>query len=441
MKLPRHIALVCALAIGLGVVTSTAATAAGTNTISGHVWQDMNRNGVMDLGEAPFSGQLLMLFDSNGTNVASVQTASDGSFSFTGLADGTYTVSFATQYWWNLRNDWVPTTTGSLAYSRTVSISGTANADIGLRPIVRSNDLNSPITTFTAPTGLVVDSYDDAVTAQDIYAALARGMLFGPEAATTTIHFDYGSQTDATWSVAGANGTYGDFHANLWIAYVSWLDPAHYDEVLFHEYGHDWGNYNAEVVQQDDSYSAYLKARGLYGDSRLYSSKAWDPNEMLAEDYRQLFGPSTAANYPQMNSDIPLAANVPGLKTFLQSTYTQSPATGPAPNPSPSPTPTPTPTPVTISQLAVSPQPISSTGTIGFALSEHATTTVDVLSPSGALVRRLMAAVSANGAVSTKWDRKDSSGHRVKSGTYTVKVTAVDDYGDTVNATSPAKVS
>jgi hypothetical protein len=441
MKLSRQVALVSALVVSVGMVTTTAAGAAGTSTITGRVWQDTNRNGVMDPGEAPFAGQALMLFNASGTNIASAQSGTDGSFAFSGLADGTYTVKFGTQSWWNLRGDWVPTTTGSLYYSRTVTVSGSAVVDIGLRQIVRSADINSPLSTYVAPNGIDIRSYDDAVTAQDIWAAMSRGALFGPEAAVTTVYFDYGTQTDATWSVSGSNGTYSGFHANLWIAYLSWLDNT--DEVLFHEYGHDWGNYNAEIVQQDDTYGAYLKARGVYGDPRLYSSKAWDPNEMLAEDYRQLFGSPNAAAYPQANTDIPPAAQVTGLKSFLQSTYTQPSGSAPAPSPTPSPSPSPTssPTPVTISQLTVNPQPISSSGTIGFTLSEHATTTVDVVNASGALVRRLLAAVSASGAVSTKWDRKDSSGHRVKSGTYTVKVTAVDDYGDTVNAAVPAKVS
>jgi len=441
MKLRRYVAIVAVLAVGAGVGTTTAADAAGTGVITGHVWQDTNRDGALDAGEPGLGGEALMLFNSSGTNIASAQSGADGSFSFTGLSDGTYTVKFGTQSWWSLRNDWVPTTTGSLYYSRTVTVSGSAVADIGLRQIVRSTDINSPLSTYSAPNGISIRSYDDAVSAQDIWAAMSRGTLFGPEAAVTTVYFDYGTQTDATWSVSGSNGSYSGFHANLWIAYVSWLDNT--DEVLFHEYGHDWGNYNAEVVQQDDTYSAYLKARGVYGDPRLYSSKAWDPNEMLAEDYRQLFGSPNAAAYPQANTDLPPAAQVTRLKTFLESTYTQASGAAPAPSPSPSPSPsaTPTPTPVTISQLSVNPQPISSTGTIGFTLSEHATTTVDVVNSSGALVRRLLAAVSANGAVSTKWDRKDSTGHRVKSGTYTVKVTAVDDYGDTVTASVPAKVS
>lgn len=435
---------VLAVAAASGAVVASPASAAGTSTITGHVWQDVNRNGVLDAGEAPFAGQALMLYDASGANIASAATASDGSFSFSGLADGTYTVKFATQYWWNLRSDWVPTTTGSLFYSRTVNLTGTGTADIGLRPIARSTDVNSPLSTYTAPNGLSIRSYDDAVSAHDIWTAMSGGTLFGPEAALTTVYFDYGTQTDATWSVAGSNGSYSDFHANLWIAYLSWLD--NYDEVLFHEYGHDWGNYNAEIVQQDGAYTAYLKARGVYGDSRLYSSKAWDPNEMLAEDYRQLFGSPTAANYPQANRDIPPATQVVGLKDFLQNVYTQppsaaAPSPSPSPSPSTSPSPSPAPTPVVISGLAVAPQPISSTGTVAFAVSEHAVVTVNVLNSSGSVVRCLLSNVSANGSVSAKWDRKDASGHRVKSGTYTVKVSATDDFGDAVTASTTAKVS
>jgi flagellar hook assembly protein FlgD len=74
-------------------------------------------------------------------------------------------------------------------------------------------------------------------------------------------------------------------------------------------------------------------------------------------------------------------------------------------------------------------------------VSEHAVVTVNVLNSSGSVVRCLLSNVSANGSVSAKWDRKDASGHRVKSGTYTVKVSATDDFGDAVTASTTAKVS
>ena len=128
----RSAGLTAALVLsGVAVSPVVTAHAAGTSTISGTVFQDTNRNGQADAGEAPFSGRLLLLFDANGTNIASAQTDASGRYSFGALADGGYRVAFSTQDWWELRSTWVPTTTGSLHYSRTVSLTGGAVADLG----------------------------------------------------------------------------------------------------------------------------------------------------------------------------------------------------------------------------------------------------------------------------------------------------------------------
>jgi hypothetical protein len=432
---------VVAAAIGVTALQAVPAFAAGTSSISGAVYDDANRNGVRDAGESPFANQLLLLFNASGTNVGSVQTDANGVYAFSGLADGTYTVKFSSQAWFALRSDWVPTTTGSLFYTRTVSLAGTANSDFGLRRIVRSTSLDAPQSSYAASNGLVVKSYDDVVRAQDIYNALRAGTLIGAEAATTTVYFDYGTQTDATTSATGQNGSYSGFQATLWIAYLSWLDADHQDQILFHEYGHGWANYNSKIVQQDDTLSSYLQARGIAGDSRLYSSKAWDPNEMIAEDYRQLFGSATAASYPQMNTAVPAAAQVAGLKDFLQNTFTQPPASsgGTSGGTSSGGTTTTQPT-VTISGLAISPQPVSKSGTVTFTVSQHAKVTVSVLDSSGALVRRLLTDASASAGVSTVWDRTTSAGRRAKAGSYTVAVSATDDYAHVVTASTPFQV-
>jgi len=418
------------------VIPGAALAATGSGTISGSVWDDANRNGRPDVGESPFAGRLLLLFDAAGSNVASAQTDGNGRYSFSALADGTYRVAFSTQDWWSLRNSWVPTT-GSLSFSRTVALSGAVVADLALRPIVRSTDSTAPISTYTAASGLVVNSYNDAVSAGELFAALSRGSLFGPEAATTTVYFDFGTQTDATTSVAGSPGSYHSFSASLWISYLSWLDNT--DAVLFHEYGHSWAIYNADLVQQDDELTTYLQARGVAGDSRLYSSKAWDPREMIAEDYRQLFGSPSAASYPQANTSLPRAADVPGLKDFLQHTFTQPPAGGSQGGGSPAPTPTAQPT-VAVSGLAVSPQPVSKSGTVSFTLSQHATVTVTIRSSAGAVVRRLLTDVSAAGPVSSSWDRKDEAGRRVKAGSYSAVVTATDVYAHVVTESAAFRV-
>src|SRR4051794_37807945 len=201
------------LVVAAGVLQAAPAVAVGMSSISGAGYDDANRDGVHQAGEAPFSGQVLLLFDAAGTNVASVQTDANGGYVFTGLADGGYTVKFSSQNWFSLRNDWVPTTTGSLFYNRTVSLAGSAVADFGLRRIVRASSIDSPISTYTASSGLVVRSYDDAVRADEIVTALARGSLSGAEAATTKVYFDFGTQTDATTSASGQNGSYTNHQA------------------------------------------------------------------------------------------------------------------------------------------------------------------------------------------------------------------------------------
>lgn len=83
--------------------------------------------------------------------------------------------------------------------------------------------------------------------------------------------------------------------------------------------------YYAHLVQQDPSLVAYVKARSLQGDARIGTSYSWDPREMIAEDYRQVFGTASARAVVQMNRDIPLAKDVPGLAAFLSTTFTQPP--------------------------------------------------------------------------------------------------------------------
>jgi len=225
------------------------------------------------------------------------------------------------------------------------------------------------------------------------------------------------------------------------VAYDSWLDNG--DEVLFHEYGHAWSLYYAYMVQQDSTFTSYLKARGIYGDSRINTTKPWTDREMIAEDYRQLFASPNAAAYPQANTDIPPASQVPGLKQWLQTTFTQPPASsgsgsgsnsGGSTGTSTSPT-------VAISGLSVNPQPVSKSGTVAFSLSMPATTTVKITS-GGTTVRTLLSAASKPaGSASVLWDRKNDAGQRVKTGSYVASVTAVDQYGHTVTSTTSVSVN
>ncbi len=65
-------------------------------SIAGHVYLDANNNGVLDQGEPPIPGTTITLTgtDSSGNPVqGTAQTASDGSYLFTGLRAGNYTLT------------------------------------------------------------------------------------------------------------------------------------------------------------------------------------------------------------------------------------------------------------------------------------------------------------------------------------------------------------
>ena len=430
----RSAAVIAALLAAVALVTAVftaSATANAASVISGALFQDLNRNGVQDPGEAPLAGKGVVLLDPSGQRQLAY-TASDasGRYSFTGLTDGSYRVELDPYDWWQIRGDWVPTTTGSVWPRIAVNLSGSATADFGWRPIVRSTDEAAPISSYTAPNGLRVLSYDDAVGARELYDDLASGTLIGAEASSVTVRFDLGSSADmCSTSVSGSAGAYSDYSARIDVAYLAWLDQG--DAVLFHEYGHAWSLYYAYIAQQSTDLTSYLQARGILGDARLDTSHAWSRRELIAEDYRQLFGTANAAARPQENTELPPAASVPGLRDFLATTFMQVTASAPIPTPTPSPTPTPTPTPTPAPALAVSgvtmsPSPVKTTGTASFSLTTPASVSATIRDAKGALVRTLLQSVAEpTGASTIAWDRKNGAGQRVKSGTYTLTVDAV----------------
>ncbi len=63
-------------------------------SLGDYVWEDMNYNGVQDLGEPAVGGVKVELLDSAGAVQATATTAADGLYSFTGLVPGSYSVRF-----------------------------------------------------------------------------------------------------------------------------------------------------------------------------------------------------------------------------------------------------------------------------------------------------------------------------------------------------------
>lgn len=69
-----------------------AAPAGATGSISGSVFLDINKNGVLDAGDVPNVGIVLTLTDANGVQ-RQTTSGPDGKFSFTNLPAGTYVLS------------------------------------------------------------------------------------------------------------------------------------------------------------------------------------------------------------------------------------------------------------------------------------------------------------------------------------------------------------
>jgi hypothetical protein len=299
--------------------TEVEAPTLAPGTIGGFAFQETDRDGIFETDESPLADRHLFLFDGSGTYLRNTYTGSTGWYEFRGLADGDYRVEFAPAAWSELRKDWVPDTTSSLVPTRRFTLSSTARIEFGWRPILRSTDAATPLSEYVGPGGLTVRSYVDVVDANAVYDRLLEGSLIGAEQTAIVVRFGLAT-AGSTSAVASRSdgGPYEDYHATSDVTYLSWLDG---DAELFHEYGHAWSLYYAYMVHQDPSLSAYLEARGLAGDTRVNSSYGWNVNELVAEDYRQLFGTASARVPAHMNGDIPAAVDVPGLREFLASTF------------------------------------------------------------------------------------------------------------------------
>ena len=84
---------------------------AGTGSIGGTAFMDLDRDGIRDPDEDALAGDKILLMDSSGITIRNALTDAAGGFSFADLAQGHYTVRYSPQDWWELREAWVPTTT------------------------------------------------------------------------------------------------------------------------------------------------------------------------------------------------------------------------------------------------------------------------------------------------------------------------------------------
>ncbi|PHN00730.1 hypothetical protein CRP01_40730, partial [Flavilitoribacter nigricans DSM 23189 = NBRC 102662] len=65
------------------------------SSIGDYVWEDLNGDGIQDAGEPGVGGVTVTLLDGDGATVGTTTTAADGSYSFTDLEPGDYSVVFS----------------------------------------------------------------------------------------------------------------------------------------------------------------------------------------------------------------------------------------------------------------------------------------------------------------------------------------------------------
>jgi hypothetical protein len=178
---------------------------------------------------------------------------------------------------------------------------------------------------LVTPEGATIEVAADVEgwTAQEVYEILRPNAyqlsLIGP-ALTVMVQTAYASQTAS--SASESNGVYSNFRS---IIYLRANGASNFDfrpdQIIAHEYGHAWTSYHLYVTQRND-WTKYLQARGLLGDSRLDSTYNWSRGEMIADDYRLLFGTPTAqqqAGY--INSAVVDPRTVSGLRDWFINTW------------------------------------------------------------------------------------------------------------------------
>jgi hypothetical protein len=161
-------------------------------------------------------------------------------------------------------------------------------------------------------------------TAQQIYDLLKPNAyqlsLIGPHL-TIEVQTQYASST--TMGVSGTPTTgYYNFNATIDLdARPDRVFSTRPDDVIAHEYGEAWALYHL-YVSQNGNWSPYLVERGIASDPRVDSTYNWSKDEMIADDYRLLFGTQKAQDEAAyINPDVPDPRTVTGLKDWFINTW------------------------------------------------------------------------------------------------------------------------
>ena len=191
-----------------------------------------------------------------------------------------------------------------------------------------------PTGIWTSPEGVKIDiqTPSGGWTPDSVYAMLTASALDLPKIGPgLTIVVQDQKPSMSTIAASSVNGTYTSVSATIQLdARAGSTFSIGPDYVLAHEYGHVWNNYYVYVKWQG-SWSQYLSKRWtmsdgsltLATDSRTGSSYIWTPDEIMADDYRLLFGSAEAIaqRNSSLNLRIPDPRSQPGLRDWFLATW------------------------------------------------------------------------------------------------------------------------
>lgn len=243
---------------------------------------------------------------------------------------GPYATASGTSSWsWGWSTTSLANGSHSLVARATDAAGNTATAGT---TVTVGNTSAAPATqgTWVSPEGVTISiSSAGPWTIARIYELLKANALdldeVGPR--LTIVVQDTAAST-CTSSASTSGGVYSSYSARITLQGVNSRFATSPDRAMAHEYGHAWTMYHLYMTHQGD-WSSYLDQRWtaadgstvLATDSRLDSSYSWTRGEIVAEDYRLLFGSSAAVSQAptHMNTAITDPRNQPGLRDwFLQ---------------------------------------------------------------------------------------------------------------------------
>jgi len=174
---------------------------------------------------------------------------------------------------------------------------------------------------MTTPEGTVINIYTTGVTAAQMYKYLKdNGLDYARVGSEMRVDVVPTGFTTASVGCGSSGSTYVANPPALQFNINDILSHPNYS--VAYEYSHAWFTYFACTAWKG-SWDEYLKARNLLGDPRLNTDLCWTVNDGLSgSDYVKLFAlPDPGVIVAKFPPDIPLASDVPGLKTFLTTTW------------------------------------------------------------------------------------------------------------------------